>query len=86
MTRRLPFYGLIYQRLQRNAGFPCKPWNVVSVITDTLHAVTGLCPWSWLSQAAFTSDYENPKISIDNLENPFQIQLMQGWCKAQGVK
>lgn len=86
MTWQLPFYGLIYKRLQRNTGFPCKPWNVVSVITDTLHAIIGLCPCSRLSQAAFTSDYKNPNISNDSLENPIQILLMQHWCKVQGVK
>lgn len=59
---------------------------VVSVITDTLHAVTGLCPCSTLSQAAFTSDCKSPNISNDSLENPVQIQLMQHWRKVQGVE
>lgn len=86
MTWQLPFYGLTYKRLQRKTGFPYKPWNVVSVLSDTLHAGIGLCPCSVLSQAAFTSDCKNPNISNDSLDNPVQIQLMQRWRKVQGVK
>lgn len=79
MTWQLAFYGLIYKRLQRNRGFPCKPWDVVPVITATLRAVIGLCP------CCLYSDYKDPNISNNNLENPIWIQLMQHWCKVQGV-